>query len=117
MVVAANGCYFGAGMKIAPEAELDDGRLEVVLVRGLSIPRLLANLPSIFSGRHLDHPSVSHHSARELLVMPKESALPIDIDGEGAGLLPLRAAVLPGALRVFAPSSNGSSSAGGGRGA
>ena len=105
MVVAANGAYFGAGMRVAPGARVDDGRLEILLVRGLSMPRLLANLPSFYLGRHLDHPHVSRHAAKSLTVLPKESGAPIDVDGEALGELPLSARVLPGALRVFVPRS------------
>jgi diacylglycerol kinase (ATP) len=103
MVVAANGAYFGAGMRVAPNALVDDGKLEIVLLRGLSIPRLLANLPSLYRGAHLRHPSVSTHRARKLVLIPKEAGAPIDVDGENLGTLPLRAEVLPGALSVFAP--------------
>lgn len=106
MVVAANGAYFGAGMKVAPDARVDDAALEVILVRGLSIPRLLANLPSFYSGGHLRHPRVSRHRARQLMVIPKEAGSPIDVDGESLGMLPLRAEILPSALRVFAPTPN-----------
>jgi YegS/Rv2252/BmrU family lipid kinase len=103
LVVAGNGRYFGAGMKVAPGAELDDGLLEVVFVRGLSIPRLLVNLPSLFVGRHLAHPAVSRSAARELIVVPKDGASPIEVDGETAGRLPLRVEVIPAALQVFVP--------------
>jgi YegS/Rv2252/BmrU family lipid kinase len=103
MVVAANGAYFGAGMHVAPHARVDDGALEVVLVRGLSIPRLLANLPSFYRGGHLRHPKVSRHSAQELVLIPKEAGAPLDVDGESLGTLPLRVEILPGALRVLAP--------------
>lgn len=103
MVVAANGSYFGAGMRVAPDAVVDDGLLEVLLVRGVSMPRLLANLPSFYFGRHLDHPRVSRHAARTLTVLPKETGAPIDVDGEAPGELPLRAKVLPGALRIRVP--------------
>ena len=103
MVVSANGGYFGAGMRVAPGARPDDGRLEVLVVRGMSMPRLLANLPSFYVGRHLRHPKVSIHGARTLSLIPKEAGLPIDVDGESLGVLPMRAEVLPGALRVFAP--------------
>lgn len=103
MVVAANGCYFGAGMRVAPNARVDDGLLEIALVRGLSVSRLLANLPAFYLGRHGRHPSVSFHAARTLQILPKEGSAPIDLDGEAVGALPMRAEVLPGALEVFAP--------------
>jgi diacylglycerol kinase family enzyme len=105
MVVAANGCYFGAGMKVAPRARVDDGALEAVLVRGLSVPRLLWNLPSFYVGRHGAHPQVSFHAARCLEILPKASGAPIDLDGESVGGLPMRAEVLPGALELYAPGS------------
>jgi diacylglycerol kinase (ATP) len=103
MVVAANGAYFGAGMHVAPDAVLDDGLLEVILVRGLSIPRLLANLPSFYAGGHLRHPLVSRHAASKLVLLPKEAGAPIDVDGESLGTLPLCVEVIPAALRVFTP--------------
>lgn len=102
MIVAANGCYFGAGMKVAPQAAVDDGELEVVVVRGLSLARLLLNLPRLALGLHAGHPSVSFHSARSVSVMPKEAGAPIDLDGESVGTLPMYAEILPKALRVFA---------------
>jgi YegS/Rv2252/BmrU family lipid kinase len=103
MAVAANGCYFGAGMRVAPGARLDDGVLEIVLVRGLPVSRLLANLPLFYLGRHGRHPAVSFHSARSLQILPKKGSAPIDLDGESVGGLPLRVEVLPRALDVFAP--------------
>ncbi len=90
-------------MRVAPAALIDDAALEVILVRGLSVPRLLANLPSFYFGRHIQHPRVSRHAARKLALIPKQVAVPIDVDGECLGTLPLYAEILPGVLRVFAP--------------
>lgn len=103
LVVAANGRCFGAGMQVAPDARVDDGLLEVVIVRGLSAPRLLVNLPSLFAGTHGAHPAVSFHAARSVRVVPKGGPMFVDLDGEAMGALPLRAEVLPGALTVYAP--------------
>jgi diacylglycerol kinase (ATP) len=103
VVVAANGCYFGAGMRVAPDALIDDAALEVILVRGLSVPRLLANLPSFYFGRHIRHPRVSRYAGRKLTLIPGQNEVPIDVDGECLGRLPLCAEILPAALRVFAP--------------
>jgi len=105
MVVAANGAYFGAGMRVAPEARVDDGLLEIVLVRGLIIPRLLVNLPSFYRGLHVRHPKVSTHRAKKLVLIPKESGAPIDVDGESLGSLPMSAEILPAALRVYVAAS------------
>ena len=107
MVVASNGCYFGAGMLVAPRARVDDGKLEVVIVRGLSLPSLLANLPAFYFGRHGRHPSVSFHAARVVRVTPMEGSSPIDLDGELAGGLPMSAEILPGAIEVYAPPREG----------
>lgn len=104
LVVAANGRYFGAGMKVAPGAKPDDGLLELVVVRRLSVPRLLWNLPSLFTGRHGSHPAVSFHAARRVTIAPVDGAArPIDVDGESLGRLPLRAEIVSGALGIFAP--------------
>jgi diacylglycerol kinase family enzyme len=113
LVVGANGRSFGAGMPIAPRAEIDDGRLEVVLVRGLSTPRLLLHLPSLFRGRHLDHAAVSRYSARELRVVSlrTSAAMDVEVDGEAAGQLPLRVEIRPAALRVLVPDGGREASA------
>ncbi len=111
MIVAANGCYFGAGMRVAPNARVDDGLLEIVVIRGLPVPRLLANLPRLYLGRHGRHSAVSFHAARSLQVLPKEGSAPIDLDGEAVGGLPLRADVIPGAIEIFAPVAPTSSGA------
>jgi YegS/Rv2252/BmrU family lipid kinase len=103
LVVVANGSYFGAGMRVAPDASIDDGLLEVVLARGLSRREILTHLPAFYLGRHGSHPSVSFHAARhvELIETTREAA--VEVDGEGGFSLPLRAECLPAALRVFAP--------------
>lgn len=103
MVVVANGRQFGAGMRVAPEARLDDGRFEVVVVRGLSVPALLANLPSLRTGTHGRHPAVSFHSARSVEVRTPDASTRVEVDGELVGRSPFRAEILPAALEVFAP--------------
>lgn len=107
LCVAANGRCFGAGMRVAPEAALDDGLLEVVIVRGLSVPTLLANLPSLFAGTHGGHPAVSFHRGKRVALTPKGAPAGIDLDGEDGGMLPMCAEILPDALSIFAPEGVG----------
>ena len=103
MVVVANGRQFGAGMRVAPEARLDDGRFEVVIVRGLRVPALLANLPSLRAGTHGRHPAVSFHSARSVEIRTPHESTPVEVDGELVGRSPMRAEILPSALEIFVP--------------
>ena len=65
-VAAANNKAFGGGMFIAPDAELDDGRLDVVWVGQVAKLRFLANLPKVFKGRHVDNDEVTVLRAAEV---------------------------------------------------
>ncbi|MEZ4334658.1 MAG: diacylglycerol kinase family lipid kinase [Myxococcota bacterium] len=102
LLAIANGCYFGAGMQVAPDAAIDDGWLEVVLARGLSRRAIVTHLPAFYLGRHGRHPQVSFHAARRVEVVPKSGSAAVEVDGDGGFALPLVAECLPGALRFFA---------------
>ena len=56
--VFGNSKSYGGGMKIAPYAEMDDGLMDVVIVRKVSIPGLLRTMPFVFTGGHMRHPSI-----------------------------------------------------------
>jgi diacylglycerol kinase family enzyme len=93
LAAAANGQYFGGGMRVAPGARLDDGLLDVVVVPELGKARLLAKLPTIYRGEHLKDPATQLHRGR---VLEAE-----DVDGEPLGTLPARIEILPGALTLI----------------
>lgn len=99
-VAIANGRFFGGGMMIAPHADPSDGRLEVVAMCDLTRAEVLGLASKIYRGVHLDAAGVRSTSGKVIeaeLVHPWASVL-IDIDGEQAGKLPLRATVAKGAL-------------------
>ena len=100
MAVACNTPYTGVGMRIAPPARLDDGRLEVVLVRRATRRQLLRLLPRLFDGSHLDSPLVGLRRVSELTIAP-ETPAPLNVDGEVVGSTPVTVTVCPGALQVF----------------
>lgn len=102
LIAVANGQYYGGGMKIAPDAQLDDGLLDVVVATDLSTPELLAAVPRLYSGTHLKLPKVSATRGRRVTVT-SEHPLPVHLDGEVAGTLPVTLEILPGALRVAVP--------------
>ena len=102
MCSVANARYFGGGMRIAPEAQIDDGMLDVCLIAGVGKLEFLAALPRVFNGSHVTHPSVTMHRCKQLTVSPGRS-IPIFIDGEEAGITPVEFTVMPGALQVVMP--------------
>jgi diacylglycerol kinase (ATP) len=101
MVVAANGRYFGGGMKIAPGAELTSGALEIVIIGDVSKPTLLRKFPKLFTGSHVRDSAVTLLRGSCLEADGDPGGLLLDIDGEALGTLPARFEVLPRAINVF----------------
>ena len=104
LATASGGRYFGGGMHVAPNASLSDGLLHAVIIPGLGKPELLARLPSLYAARHLRAPGVRELCGRVVEVEPLGPRVPrFECDGEALGSAPLRAEVVPRALRVIAP--------------
>jgi diacylglycerol kinase (ATP) len=101
-VVVANCRYYGGGMKIAPDAIPDDGRLDVVLVGDVGRLENLRGLRQVRDGTHLGNPKMSHRLARRVEVTSDE-VVRLDVDGEQPGAVPAKFEVLPGALEVMCP--------------
>jgi YegS/Rv2252/BmrU family lipid kinase len=101
-VIVANGPYLGGGMKICPEAALDDGAFDVLLIGDLTKRDLLLTLPKTFRGRHLPHPKAELLRGSEVSVNAPQH-LPIELDGEQPGTTPARFEIVPRALRVRVP--------------
>jgi diacylglycerol kinase (ATP) len=102
MLVFANAPTYGGGMRIAPRARLDDGRLDVCFLRRTSRLRLLRIFPQVFSGKHVTLPEVTYFQT-ESLRMDAESPLDFYADGDYVCRTPVEVGILPGALRVIVP--------------
>jgi diacylglycerol kinase (ATP) len=104
LVAVGNGRFFGGGMKICPEARLDDGALELVTVGDLSVGEVVVNLGKLFAGTHLELDDVDHARVTRLTAEPAEPdiQIPIELDGETPGHLPATFEILPAALRIRA---------------
>jgi diacylglycerol kinase (ATP) len=98
----ANARYFGGGMKIAPDAKLTDGKLDIVSIGDLSAMKIFASAPRIYTGSHLSMPEVSHALARKITVRASErdAEVALEVDGELPGRLPATFQIIPEALRV-----------------
>jgi len=106
LIAVCNGRWFGGGMDVAPMAQLDDARLEVVKVASPTKPYLLRHIKSVYEGRHLEVPSVGHFPCSSIemhLEDPDaERRYLLDVDGDALGSLPLTVSVAPKRLRVRA---------------
>lgn len=98
-VVIANGAYFAGGMKIAPGATLNDGRLDLVVLGDLGAIEIICWTPSVYWGRHLANPKISTHQV-ESVRLSGVAPMPCHLDGEVSGETPLTVQVLPRALRL-----------------
>jgi len=100
LVAVGNGPSFGGGLRITYGASIDDGMLDVVVIRPMSKGKLVRTYPKLFSGRHVELPEYEHHRVREVTVAAP--GIVAYADGERIGPLPLTVRVAPRALRVLA---------------
>jgi diacylglycerol kinase (ATP) len=101
-VLVMNGDYAAGGMWVTPEAEPDDGKLDVLLIGDVTKADFVRTFPKIYRGKHLSHPKIDvlRGDAVEVDAVP---AVPVVLDGEQPGTTPVRFELLPQALRVRVP--------------
>ncbi len=100
MVSVGNGPSFGGGLRITEGAILDDGMLDVVIIKPMSKLSLVTTYPKLFKGTHTTHPKYEHHRVRSVTVATP--GIVSYADGERFGALPLTVECAPGALTVLA---------------
>jgi len=97
----SNGSIFGKGMKIAPFAVLDDGFLDVILVKGMDKIEFFWNVWRIYQGTHLSHPKIEFLRGRKIEVFSEdEKDVLIEADGELIGKAPVTFEIVPHILSV-----------------
>lgn len=101
-VIVAIGKYFGSGMKIAPDAEPDDGLFDVVMLGEMSKLEMIAKMQKVRSGTHVFEKNVTVHRAKHVSIRSDSKAL-LDCDGEMPGECPAEFTILPAALNVVVP--------------
>lgn len=99
-IMASNTIHTGKGMKISPKAKIDDGLMDVVIVKaGPSRLKLLNLLPKIFDGTHIKEKEVLYLQAKEIELITDEEVL--NIDGELKGKTPISIKVLPNRITLL----------------
>jgi diacylglycerol kinase (ATP) len=92
-----NGRFFGAGMQVAPAAQLDDGELDVTIWSGFRLMDFIRKRHMLYDGSHVREPGTEVLRTRRA-VATSESPVLLEVDGESAGRLPAQLDVLAGAL-------------------
>ncbi len=98
-LIVAGGRYFGAGIRVAPMAEPDDGLLEVISIGNFTKAEIVKKIGKFARGDYLDEAKVGYWRASDLEISA-ETPLPVLLDGELAGELPVQIRLIPRALRV-----------------
>jgi YegS/Rv2252/BmrU family lipid kinase len=101
-VAAANSGAYGGGMMMAPDASLQDGMLDIVLVADAPKLRFLRLLPTVFKGEHVKQPNVEVLRAREVRISA-ERPFTMYADGDPIADLPVTVRTVPAAVRVMVP--------------
>lgn len=99
LVVVGSGISFGGGMKVLPNASVNDGMLDVCIVEALSTGAFLRAFPKVYTGSHATHPKVRMTTARSARIEANR-AIQVYADGERVGPLPASFEVLPSVLSV-----------------
>jgi diacylglycerol kinase (ATP) len=99
LVEALNGSYAGGGLKVAPDARMDDGLLNVFVAKEMHWLAIWALFPRIYRGTHLEHEKAGYFRAREVIVEAERETV-VSVDGDVVGHTPSRLCIVPGALKV-----------------
>lgn len=99
-VCIANGKYFGGGLGIAPNAEIDDGKLSLVIVGNINMLHFLWYLPRLRKLKLIPHSEVHYHKTTYCEITSLEK-YPVEMDGENVGVIPLRVSVIPSGVRFL----------------
>jgi len=101
LVAIANNAYAGAGMMLSPQAQIDDGKLDVVTASGLNRLNVMRELPRIHSGGHIANPKIKVTQGTYVRVetFSAADAMRIEADGNVRGVTPADYRIMPAALR------------------
>lgn len=102
LVVVANGIFVGGGMKVAPGARVDDGKLDALTVCDLSRLQVIRQFRHLYSGTHIHNQQIVMLSGAQVKVETVNGTppLPIEADGDVRGHTPATFRIIPRSLRI-----------------
>jgi YegS/Rv2252/BmrU family lipid kinase len=99
-IIGCNTIHTGKGMQMAPLAQLDDGLIDLIIVRKVGRLKLLKLFPKVFSGKHIGDPTVDYRQVSEFSIKPEDRSA-LNIDGEMLGSTPIHVKVLQKEIDVL----------------
>jgi len=108
-VIVANGGSYGGGMRMAPDASLDDGLFDVIFLHRVNRLRFMTKAIGVFKGTHINNPEVSVRRGTNVR-LDADRPFVVYADGEPCGTTPTTVTMAAAALRVLAPPVDGSMS-------
>lgn len=101
LVAVGNGSSYGGGMRVCPDARLDDGLLDITVLGPISKPEFLRVFPTVYKGTHVRHPAVTVRRARQVSLT--SAGVTAYADGERVSVLPITCDAVRDGMHVFAP--------------
>ncbi len=95
-----NSRYTGGDMLMAPDAQIDDGLLDVIILNKVSRRKLLSLFPLLFKGEHILDESIEVFTGKDILLKSSRS-LSLTPDGETFGETPLEITLHPKKIKMF----------------
>ena len=105
-LVLANGCYFGSGLGIAPEASPISNSLSIVNIGEIGLLDYFKQLKYVRRCEKLKHPAIHYGTANDVSVSSPNGPIPIEMDGEFIGHTPMAVSIIPSALNLLGPKIN-----------
>jgi len=99
-LIACNMPYTGVGMKMAPRARLDDGKIDLIVVKKVTRLQMLKLFPKVFDGSHIESELVEYYQANTFELIPEQDDL-LDVDGELTGSTPFKVVMKSKAIKIF----------------
>jgi len=101
-----NGKYFGSGMCIAPDAQIDDDQLQLTILGNVSLMDYLKNMSNIKKGHKIKHKEVTYTSVHNCKIESKGIPCPIDMDGEFIGYTPIEVNLAKMTMKIYGVNKN-----------
>lgn len=100
MLEVANSRYTGTSFLIAPDAKIDDGLLDVIMLKKISRPKILRLFPTIYTGKHIHYKEIESHQVKTITI-ETQAPMPLMPDGEFIGQTPVTISCVPKAIQLL----------------